>query len=258
MAETGVRIVRIWLLIALRELGDAAPRQAVHQAVETLFGDQFTADDLAPRRGRPGAEPAWRNNLDSLYDRLKKEGICLPSTRAQPWRLSPAGSMEASALPNLGAETLKQDGRFSPKSSSPYTANIAAAVQVKLREHEALLADYGRAAASIGWLPVTTVHPRDLELSRAGDRWLAEVKMIYGTRVTSAVREALAQLLAYRYFFYKGVPDPGLLAIFSEDPGGDNVGLLQSVGIASVWRRGSGWNGCSAATAAGLAPPATP
>ena len=47
MAETGARILRTWLLIALRELGDAAPRQAVHQAVETLFGSQFTSEDKA-------------------------------------------------------------------------------------------------------------------------------------------------------------------------------------------------------------------
>ncbi|WP_432831429.1 hypothetical protein [Dactylosporangium sp. CA-092794] len=256
MAETGARVLRAWLLIALRELGDAAPRQAVHQAVATLFGDQFTDDDLAPRRGRAGAEQAWRNNLDSLYDRLKKERILLPSQRAQPWRLSPAGSTEASGLPEVGVGTLKPDGQFNPKGSGPYTANIAAAVQVKMREHEALLADYGRAVAAIGWRPVTTVHPRDLELSRAGKTWLAEVKMVYGARVTPAVREALAQLLAYRYFFYPAVPHPGLLAVFSEDPGGDNVGLLLSIGIASVWRSESGWEGCQAAIAAGLVPTA--
>jgi hypothetical protein len=94
---------------------------------------------------------------------------------------------------------------------------IAAAVQVKVREHEALLADYGNAMAAVGWRPITRVHPRDLELSRAGETWLAEVKMVYGGRVTSAVREALAQFLAYRYFFYQAVPQPGLLAVFSEE-----------------------------------------
>lgn len=254
MAETGARILRTWLLIALRELGDAAPRQAVHQAVETLFGSQFTSEDKAARRGRPGDEPAWRNNLDSLYDRLKREQVFLPSRRGQPWRLSAAASAEASALPGFGVGALKPDGQFNPKNSDPYTANVAAAVQVKLRDHEALLADYGTAVAKVGWRPVTTVHPRDLELSRVGETVLVEVKMVYGGRITAAVREALAQLIAYRYFFYQSPGLPGLLAVFSEDPGSDNRGLLQSIGIASVWREGSGWNGCSEASIAGLVP----
>jgi hypothetical protein len=64
----------------------------------------------------------------------------------------------------------------------------------------------------------------------------------------------LAQLIAYRYFFYQSPRLPGLLAVFSENPGSDSRGLLQSIGIASVWREGSGWNGCSEALAAGLVP----
>jgi hypothetical protein len=246
--------LRAWLLIALRELGDAAPRPTVHQAVQIIFGSQFTAEDVTPRRGRGGDEPAWRNNLDSLYDRLKRERVFLPSKRGEPWRLSPAGSAEASALPPVGAGALKPNGQFKPKNSSPYTANIAAAVQVKMREHEALLADYGHAVAALGWQPITTVHPRDLELSRAGETWLCEIKMVYGGRITSAVREAMAQLLAYRYFFYQSGPQPGLLAVFSEDPGGDNLGLLRSVGVASVWRQGPAWKGCQAAISVGLVP----
>ena len=255
MAETGGRVLRTWLLFAVRELRDAAPRPAVHEAVRSLFGREFSAEDVAARKGRGGGEPAWRNNLDSLYDRLKKERIFLPSRRGEPWRLSAAGVAEASALPAVDLGPLGSDGQFKPKNSGAYTSNIAAAVQLKMREHEALLADYGYAVAAMGWQPLTTVHPRDLEVSRAGATWLAEVKMVYGGRTTSAVRDALAQLLAYRYFFYQAADQPGLLAVFSEDPGGDNLGLLRSIGISSVWRNGQGWSGCPMAVAAGLVPP---
>jgi hypothetical protein len=82
-----------------------------------------------------------------------------------------------------------------PKSSDPYTANVAAAVQVTLREHEALLADHGNAVARVGWRPITTVHPRDLELSRVGETVLVEVKMVYGGRITAAVRIGPANCL---------------------------------------------------------------
>jgi hypothetical protein len=82
--------------------------------------------------------------------------------------------------------------------------------------------------------------------------------LVYGGCVTAAVREALAQLLAYRYFLYQSAVLPGLSAAFSEDSGSDNRGLLQPVGIASGWREGEGWNGCSEAWAAGLVPELTP
>jgi hypothetical protein len=238
----------------LRELGDSASRQAVHQAVQTLFDSQFTADDVRPRRGRGGAEAAWRNNLDFLYDRLKKEGVFLPSHRGDPWSLSPTGWVEASALPSVGIGVLGPNGQFRPKSSSPYTANIAAAVQVKMREHEGLLADYGKAIGAAGWEANTEVHPRDMELSRGTETWLVEVKMIYGARVTAAVREALAQLLSYRYVHYRNAPQPDLLAVFSKEPDAENIGLLQSIGIASIWRDGSKWGGCANVAAAGLVP----
>src|SRR5690349_10100670 len=125
MAETGGRVLRTWLLIAVRELGGTAPRPAVHEAVRTLFEGQFSAEDMVPRKGRGGDEPAWRNNLDSLYDRLKKERIFLPSQRGGPWALSVGGMAEASALHVVGSGgLLGADGRFKPKNSGAYTANI--------------------------------------------------------------------------------------------------------------------------------------
>src|SRR4051812_36621596 len=69
VTETHGEILRRWLLTAVRDLGGAAPRKQVHTRVDELFGRDFTTEDLAPRVGR-GGEPAWRNNLDSLYDRL--------------------------------------------------------------------------------------------------------------------------------------------------------------------------------------------
>jgi hypothetical protein len=97
MSETTGGTLRRWLLAAVADLDGMAQRAEVHARVENLYGDKFTAQDRAPRSGRPAQEPAWRNNLDSLYDRLKKQGVMLPSKARDPWRLSDIGLKEAAS-----------------------------------------------------------------------------------------------------------------------------------------------------------------
>lgn len=99
MSETTRAVLKSWLLIAVADLGGSAPRADVHGRVEDKFGHQFTTEDRLPRVGRRGEE-AWRNNLDSLYHLLKKEGLMMPSSRGDEWQISPQGSMfSASQFP---------------------------------------------------------------------------------------------------------------------------------------------------------------
>lgn len=254
MAETNGKRLREWLLLALQHLGGKGRRAEVHQRVEDLFGAEFTAEDRAPRVGRPGNEPAWKNNVDSLYDRLKKSGVLLPTQRGEPWGLSSLGQTEVATMGRLPKHVRPQLGQFSPKSSAPYRAQIRARELVKSRDHESLLEAYGTAMMREGWTAITTVHPRDMELTRTGRVWLAEVKMVYSGDVSGAARAALGQLIEYRHFFYDPSNPPGLLALFSEPLGDAYVGMLGSLGVASVWRSGIGWGGSRRARAAELIP----
>ncbi|WDZ85570.1 hypothetical protein [Micromonospora cathayae] len=264
MAETSGNKLRKWLLLSLQDLGGKGPRAEVHQRIEVLFGEEFTPEDLLPRVGRPAKEPAWRNNVDSLYDRLKKTGVLLSTQRrGDPWELSPSGQAEAVALgrslPHVGQRPVVNvpvgsAGEFHPKSSEPYVAQIRARTVLKSRDHESLLAVYGTLMIGKGWRAVTSVHPRDLELTLDHRVWLAEVKMVYGGDVSGAARAALGQLIEYRHFFYDPQDPPGMLGIFSEPLGDAHVGMLSSVGVACVWRSDTGWDGSRQAKAAGLIP----
>jgi hypothetical protein len=254
VSETHGATLRNWLFTAVLDLGGAAPRAQVHARAEQLFGPSFTPEDRAPRVGR-GGEPAWKNNLDSLYDRLKKTGYMVTSPHAgAPWRLSPLGLSEAkaSSTPIDEADLLRD---FKPKDGSEYRARFEGRVLNKHRLHESLLRDYGMDVSRDGWHPVTTtVHPRDLELRRNGEVWVVELKVVYDGNGTEATRDALAQLLEYRHFYYDSDALPGMSAVFSEPIGPAHVDLLESLGIVSVWRSGAGWSGSPMAVASCLVP----
>lgn len=260
VAETSGLKLRSWLLLALEDLGGSGPRQAVHSKVEQLFGDQFTSDDIAPRVGRRG-EAAWRNNLDSLYDRMKKSGHLETVAARQPWTLAQPGSQEVLALapvttsapPPVDEDALLAN--FKPGDPTAYLAHLRGRILLKPRTHEDVLDAYGRGIARRGWAPTTAVHPRDLELQRGNDDvCLAEVKMVYNGNAARAVREAVGQLLEYRHFHYAPDARPVLLAVFSEPVGAAFTAYLQSLGIASVWRDGSAWAGSQKATRLDLVP----
>ncbi len=115
---------------------------------------------------------------------------------------------------------------------------------VKSRSHERLVRDFGEWACTRGFTPSTS-HPRDLVLSAPGREWLVEAKVIYNGDAAGAARAAIGQLLDYRYFLYvlPGLPDPALLALFSEPIGKQYAGLLDSLSIAAVWRDEDTWGG---------------
>jgi hypothetical protein len=253
VSETSGSKLRHWLLVAVDDLDGGAPRSDVHQRLADLFSHEFTPEDRRPRVGRAGGEPAWKNNVDSLYDRLKKRGVFQLTRRGDRWQLTSAGRAEASGLKPQGRPTAEAVGEFKPKDASDYLAVVPARTLKKSREHESLLSTYGTAMMDAGWTAITNVHPRDMELSRGGNHWLVEVKMVYGGNATQAARAAVAQLLEYRHFYYRGVA-PGLVGLFSESLGGAYEELLESIGIATVWRSGAGWSGGERSRSAGLVP----
>lgn len=260
VTETSGAKLRSWLLGAMSDLGGSGPRQAVHSKVEELFGDEFTADDIAARVGRAGGEAAWRNNLDSLYDRMKKSGHMETLPARSPWTLAPSGTREALALaprapkvlPAIAESDLLSD--FKPKDSGDYLSHVRGRVLVKSRSHEQVLRDYGTAIVRHGWAPSTSVHPRDLELRRGNEVCLAEIKVVYKGNATHAVREAVGQLMEYRHFHYSEDLRPVPLAVFSEAVGDGFVAYLQALGIAVVWQHGAAWRGSTKATRLGLVP----
>lgn len=131
---------------------------------------------------------------------------------------------------------------FKPKDSSEYLATIQAHTQLRRRDHERLIADFGAAITKRGFTPATNVYPRDLTLDHNADHWLVEAKMVYDGDATSAVRAVVGQLFQYRHFLYPQASPPKLVALFNEPIGDAYVEFLEGLGIASIWRDSSGWS----------------
>lgn len=138
---------------------------------------------------------------------------------------------------------------FRPKDSSDYVAEIRARQQVKKRNHEKLIKDFGGHIRERGYDPFTELqHPKDLILRRRGadretsEEWLVEAKAVRNGNPTNAVREAVGQLYEYRHFLYLKRPAPFLIGLFSEEIGA-YAPYLEEQGIASIWRDGAKWGG---------------
>ncbi|WP_370419878.1 DUF3578 domain-containing protein [Streptomyces sp. QH1-20] len=143
---------------------------------------------------------------------------------------------------------------FRPKNASDYLAHIPERTLTKKRIHESLVEAFGPYALERGFVPITEmVHPRDLVLRQNGVEWLVEAKTIKRGNPTTAVREAVGQLLEYRYFWYElqGQAKPHLLALFTEDIH-VYAEYLEQHGIAAVWRTLDGWAGSASAVSWGL------
>jgi MrcB-like, N-terminal domain len=150
---------------------------------------------------------------------------------------------------STGADLLRD---FAPKDDSEYVAHLAGRTLVKSRRHETLVREYGLQARSLGFSAATNVHPRDLTLRRGEDEWLVEAKVVYRGNATTAVRDAIGQLLQYRHFLYPIESRVRLVALFTEPVGKAYVGLLASAGIEAVWKGPGGWQGDAAAQGDGL------
>ncbi|WP_431897279.1 MrcB family domain-containing protein [Nonomuraea sp. bgisy101] len=142
---------------------------------------------------------------------------------------------------------------FKPKSSADYVATITGRTIVKSRTHERILKEYGNLLQARGLSPNTRVHPRDMTVIHNGEEWLIEVKMVRRGDAVGATREAIGQLMSYRHFLYEGRRDQvKVMAVFNESIGEACEDLLESLGIAAVWREGTTWKGSPSARAVGL------
>jgi len=169
--------------------------------------------------------------------------LSAPGTISSPSVQQPAGGGPAT-------DPLRE---FAPKSDSDYVAHLSGKRLVKSRRHETLVKQFGDHATALGLAPATNVHPRDMTLAPTGqDEWLVEAKVVYNGNVTQAVRETIGQLLQYRHFLYPTGSSVRLLGLFTEPIGDAYVALLESLGIAAVWKDEGGWSGSPSAMSAGL------
>jgi hypothetical protein len=137
---------------------------------------------------------------------------------------------------------------FRPKNAADYLVDLPASNQRRGRLHEALIAEFGTHLQGAGAVVATNVHPRDLTVDRNGAHWLIEAKTV-GPNAELAVREAIGQLLAYRFFCYPSGRNPHLMALFSAPIGGAFGELLASLGIEYLCRSEGAWAGSPAALA---------
>lgn len=224
---------------------------------DTWRAAAYEAASVAARRydtGNLPTEADLRADLwhaaELLQEAARAERLLISRGEPNPGRLvveyqtKPEHHMDATPNEHLA--------RFQPKDDSDYLAHIAAHTQRKQRRHERLIREFGEYAQERGLAPNTNVHPRDLTLALPDAECLVEAKVVRST--TTAVREAVGQLLEYRHFLYKDCPPPRLLALFTDDIQ-VYVPYLESLGIASVWKTPDGWAGSPSACAWGLIDP---
>jgi hypothetical protein len=150
-------------------------------------------------------------------------------------------------------ESKPQRSEFKPKNDTEYLQIITARVIEKSRKHETLVRQYGEYLLAKGYEVNTNCHPRDLTADAPdGRHWLVEAKMVRHGNGHAAAREAVGQLLFYGYIHYTPGENIGRLALFSESVGDLFVGLLETLGMAAVWKVPNGWAGSSTARRAGL------
>jgi hypothetical protein len=148
-----------------------------------------------------------------------------------------------------------QGMRFKPTDGSDYLVKMTEREERRTRKHVPLLDGFVRHLVKFGYTASNQgIHPRDLIATKDGQRWLIEVKVVRRGNGQQATREAVAQLLEYRRFYYPPAeqPDVRMLAVFSEGVGAAFTDHLESLGIASVWATGRRWSGSRSAEVAGL------
>lgn len=143
---------------------------------------------------------------------------------------------------------------FRPSNREDYVVQMVARSALRQgSRHELLLTQYAAYASQRGMRASNTgVHPRDLVLQAVDNEWLIEAKVVYNGDARQAVRAAISQLLEYSHFFYDSNSAPSRMALFTESVGDAYVGLLDSLGIAAVWKGEGAWEGSALAIEAQL------
>ncbi|OEJ96103.1 MrcB family domain-containing protein [Streptomyces thermolilacinus] len=138
---------------------------------------------------------------------------------------------------------------FRAKGSDGYVVDVQGGTYQREQRHEVLIRRFAHHAAAKGFhVHSRDMHPRDLVLRESGDplrEWLVEGKVVKAGNARLAVREAVAQLYEYRHFEYRrrGLPDPRLMALFTDDVQ-HYAAYLDTLGIAAIWQcPDGGWAG---------------
>lgn len=209
----------------------------------------YAAGSIAAKVYRVGdelAERALAKDLRSMLRILQSAGDVLKDAKMSGWVNEDLSSARADPMPT-------SIPRFVPKSSEDYFVEVEARTLKKTRQHEAVVNDLERTARELGWR-VTSEHPIDLVFRRSvGDTestLIVEVKVVRGGGAKDAVREAIGQLLTYRFLLF--APHVrraiGLVAAFSEDIGAELRELMnQELDIAVLWLADREWRGCELA-----------
>ncbi|MFG2883859.1 MrcB family domain-containing protein [Streptomyces sp. NPDC048297] len=245
---------------ALRLRAGIQPELAVQWAYSPIFG----ARQERPRSYEAGSVAARRYDIavlppeETLAKDLRTASLLLRDAAASQriWLQTPSPD-EPFVYVNEGHAPADDplDG-FHPNDSSDYYVHIKGGWRRRERPHEELIGDFGHHAVTRGYTPITQgMYPRDLVLRRRiADEprtWLVEGKAVMKGNATKAVREAVAQLLEYSYYWHekRGEPKPHLIALFTEGVG-QYAEYLEDQGIASIWRTPEGtWAGSPMAAA---------
>jgi hypothetical protein len=251
--ELGHTAARSYLADEAARIRDALPEGAtegftteIDLASQGFRQRGYSAACIAARRYEVDLLPTegdLRRELASML-RLYQEAIA--AKRRLAVTSSPLATSAATEQDQ--AERVDPLAHFRPKDDSDYVTRLTGRTIIKSRRHERLVREYGEWAQSQGFAASTTEHPRDLVLRSGGSEWLVEAKVLYRGNATEAVRAALGQLFTYQFFLY-GADQPRLVALFAEPIGEAYVRLLDSLGVASVWKDGGRWLGSPRAQA---------
>jgi len=131
---------------------------------------------------------------------------------------------------------------FNPKSDAEYHVEIAGRTIKKSRTHETLVNTLCERAAKNDMSPATP-HPIDLTLEHKGEKWIIEVKVVYGDNYADAVRASVGQLFEYKHFYGEmlGFERARMGAAFNKPLNNGYLGLLRSLDIDVVWLEGAKW-----------------
>jgi hypothetical protein len=165
------------------------------------------------------------------------QGYVTKMPKAFVERFEPLRALVASLGPSARPSEARspkpeQDAEFSPKPDTPYTASVPARIEVRSRDHEALVRFAGERLRARR-IKVSTPHPIDLRID-APLKVLLEAKLVDGDP-RFAIRHAVGQLLEYGYFV--GPEDARLGVLLDKPVGSDLVRYVEDhLGLLLFWK----------------------
>ena len=190
------------------------------------------------------SEDVLQNDLDlmiSIYDAVKEanDSLRINSPKNRVTLSRDTGKKETSFF----EEKLALPAFFEPRNREEYVANYTKSTFKVSPLHEALINQFAEFALTYGWTPLNKkIQQRDLILKdKSGLEILIEAKTV-GKSQEDVVRQAIGQLFAYRYVYYKGENIP-LIALFNREISTFWQGLLSSLGIQFIYFRNNNWSG---------------